>query len=83
MPEMVYFGEFLKPEACGQTVLPERSVLIGQKLIENAKIIKFKCDFKSNFQTLCTKRETLFVLTIFLKLNKSIWNHSENIYSSL
>ena len=32
------FGEFLKPEACGQTVLPDRSVLIGRKLVENAKI---------------------------------------------
>ena len=29
---------FEKPEACGQTVLPDRSVLIGQKLVENAKI---------------------------------------------
>ena len=29
---------FRKPEACGQTVLPDRSVLIGQKLVENAKI---------------------------------------------
>ena len=35
---MVHFGEFLKREACGQGVLPDRSVLIGQKLIENAKI---------------------------------------------
>ena len=31
---------FWKPEACGQTVLPDRSVLIGQKLVENAKIPK-------------------------------------------
>ena len=31
-----FFGEFFeKPEACGQTVLPDRSVLIGQKLVEN------------------------------------------------
>ena len=37
---MVHFGEFWKPEACGQTVLPDRSVLIGQKLVENAKIRK-------------------------------------------
>ena len=36
--QMVNFGEFLKPEACGQTVSPDRSVLIGQKLVENAKI---------------------------------------------
>ena len=49
---MVNFGEFLKSEACGQTVLPDRSILIGQKLVENAKIEKFKCDILSNFQTM-------------------------------
>ena len=32
-------GSFLKnSEACGQTVLPERSNLKGQKLVENAKL---------------------------------------------
>ena len=33
-------GDFLKPEACGQTVLPDMSILIGQKLVEmeNAEI---------------------------------------------
>ena len=31
-------ASFCKLEACGQTVLPDRSVLIGQKLGENAKI---------------------------------------------
>ena len=36
--KIVYFGEFLKSEACGQTVLPDRSVLIRQKLVENVKI---------------------------------------------
>ena len=41
-----------KPEACGQIVLPDRSVLIGQKLVENSKTKKFKCDILSNFQTL-------------------------------
>ena len=35
---MLDFDEFLKPEACGQTVLPDSSILIGQKLVENAKI---------------------------------------------
>ena len=43
---------FRKPEACGQTVLPDRSVLIGQKLVENAKIQKLKCDILSSFQTM-------------------------------
>ena len=46
-------ASFLKPEACGQKVLPDKSVLIGQKLVENAKIQKFKCDILSNFQTIC------------------------------
>ena len=37
-----FWRVFSKPEACGQTVLPDRSALIGQKLVENAKIKKFK-----------------------------------------
>ena len=41
-------ASFWKPEACGQTVLPDRSILIGQKLVENAKIKKYKCDVLSN-----------------------------------
>ena len=45
MPKMVHFGEFLK--TFGQTVLPDRSVLIGQKLVENAKIQNIKCDILS------------------------------------
>ena len=32
-------------------VKPDRSVLIGQKLVENAKVKKFKCDILSDFQT--------------------------------
>ena len=31
-------ASFWKTEACGQTVLPDRSVFIGQKLVETAKI---------------------------------------------
>ena len=42
-------ASFWKPEACGQTVLPDRSVLIEQKLVENAKIQKFKCDILGDF----------------------------------
>ena len=36
-------------------MLPDRSVLIGQKLVENAKIKNYKCDILSNFQTMCEK----------------------------
>ena len=41
-----------KPKACVQKVLPDISLLIGQKLVENAQIQKLICDILSNFQTL-------------------------------
>ena len=34
----VNLASFWKAEACGHPVLPDRSVLIGQKLVENAKM---------------------------------------------
>ena len=43
---------FWKPKARGQIVLPDRSVLKGQKLMKNAKIGKFKCDILGDFQTM-------------------------------
>ena len=49
---MSILARFSKPEACGQTVLPDRSVLIGQKLVENSKIKKkLKWDILGDFQT--------------------------------
>ena len=53
-------ASFRKPEACGQTVLPGRSVLQRQKLVENAKIQKFKCDILSDFQTMCLWLKRIF-----------------------
>ena len=45
MPKMVHFDEFFKkPATCGQTVLPDWSVSLEQKVVENAQIRKFKCD---------------------------------------
>ena len=35
-------ANFWKPEACGQTVLPDRSILIGQKIGGNWKMPKVK-----------------------------------------
>ena len=49
---MKYLASFWKPKACGYTVLPDRSSLIGQKLVESAKVEKFKCDNLINFETL-------------------------------
>ena len=35
-------GQFLR-ETCGQTVLPDRSISIGQKLVDNAMSKKENC----------------------------------------
>ena len=67
MPKMVHFGEFLKKtEACGQTVLPDRSILIGQKLMESAKIQKLKCDISSNNVYTIGGRSNHFLLQLEL-----------------
>ena len=62
---MVNLASFWKPVISGQTVLPDTSLLKGQKLVKNAKNAKkFKYDIFSNFQTLCygefTKVEPTF-----------------------
>ena len=67
MLKMVYFAKFLNSEACGQTVLlPDKSILIGQKLVENAKIKKFKCDILSNFDTMCMTLQLMLILRLVL-----------------
>ena len=60
---MLNLASLWKPKVCGQKELPDRSVLIGQKLVENAKIKKFKCDTLGDFQTLCTVLKTPFILS--------------------
>ena len=67
MPKIGPFWRvFDKPKACGQTVLPDRSVLIGQKLVESAQIQTFKCDILSNFQTMCNTLEIFQYLLLFI-----------------
>ena len=41
-------------------MLPDRSLLIGQKLVENAKNEQLKCDILSNFQTFKKMRLLVF-----------------------
>ena len=41
MPKMANLA-IKKTEVCSQTVLPDRLILMTQKLLENAKIEKFK-----------------------------------------
>ena len=42
MPKESILVSFLKPEAGGQTLLPDSSMVIRQKLAENTKIQTFK-----------------------------------------
>ena len=46
---MVNFASIWKPVDYGQTVLLDRSILIGQKLVENVKTQKFKWDIFCDF----------------------------------
>ena len=39
--------------AYGQTVLPDKTLSIGQKLVANVKIEKFKCEILADIQTMC------------------------------
>ena len=48
MPKMVNLASFWKPESCGQTMLPDRSILKGSKISGKYKKIKFH--ILSNFQ---------------------------------
>ena len=48
MPKIVNLASFWKTEARGQTVLPDRSILIEQKLLKIAKIEKYKWDVLSD-----------------------------------
>ena len=47
------FENYKKVSFFGQKVLPDTSLLIGQKLVKNALIEKFKCDILGYFQPLC------------------------------
>ena len=44
-------------------MLPDRSILIRQKLVENAKIQKFKCNILSHFQTIFSSEQVLEMVT--------------------
>ena len=63
-----YQKKFLKTESCRQTVLLDRSILIGQKLVENAKIQTFQCNILSNFRT-------MWVISVFALFgqNRTLW----------
>ena len=51
MQKKFHFGEvFLKTEACGQTVLPDMSVLIGPILVEMPNLNDANETFQAIFQ---------------------------------
>jgi len=68
---MVHFGEFLKNlKFAVKTVLPDRSLLIGQKLVENAKNLKisnvtFLIIFKHCDFLLLSSMAVIIILSIF------------------
>ena len=75
---MVYFGDFFrKLEACGQTVLADRSLLIGQKLVKIKKklcetfwVIFKQCAFFCLQPSRCRSSGHLFVME-----RQGRWHH--------
>ena len=63
---MVNFVEFLKTKACGQTVLPDRTKLMG-----NANIEKFNWDIFGDFQTMWI---TLATEVSKVTINETFWS---------
>ena len=51
MPKILNLASFRKSAAYGQTVFPDRSLLIRQKLMENAENAK-NCPFRRVFENL-------------------------------
>ena len=72
--KMPNLASFWKREAYSQTVLPDMSVVIRQKMVEKAKLQKFKWDILGDFQTMCSfefKKEYLGILTRYSKRAQS------------
>ena len=67
--KIVNLASFWKPEIFGDTVLPNRSILIRQKLVENAKIGKLVCDILGDFKTLWVNLELKWTNHFRLKSN--------------
>ena len=45
---------------CGQAVLPDMPILIGQKWVKNAKIEKLKWDIFGDFQTMWRNEKIIY-----------------------
>ena len=79
MPKIVYFVEFLKnlPKAFGQIVLPDSSLLMGQKLVENSKMLKIQMLHSwwfSNIVRMMTLTAKTWISRLFSMLSKSAGN---------
>ena len=55
------------------------SILIRQKLVENAKIEKFKCDILSDFQTLCREFSGLWLVKLYSEYANALHQITEEI----
>ena len=79
MPKMVYLASFWKPEACGQIVLPDRSVLKEQQFLNATCWIIFKhCAVFENWEFENAKSWFLIqfeVLIVLVNLANSLANN--------
>ena len=68
--KIVHLASFLKTEVCGPTVSPDRSILIGQKLMKNARIEKYTWDI---FNDVFKVDNDIWWTKSYKKLNITYW----------
>ena len=65
--KMVQIGEFLRTWSLRSNSVTRQVILMGQKLVNNAKIQIFKCDILSTIQTMWKCQATLKTRSIYRK----------------
>ena len=63
--KIVNLASIWKPIACGQTMLPDKSIFIGQKLAKNATSVKLKCDILLFSTTVNPFKTFIFIYNTF------------------
>ena len=64
-------------------MLPDRSILNGQKMLENANFENFKGDILDNFQTMCFTDFFLSFLDFFLVFLLIFFEYENTVSGSL
>ena len=91
MRKIVHLASFWKSEVCGQTVLPDRSILIGLKLVKMPKLkhsnatfwmIFKRCEKSVYISIQCTGCRYICFLLVFLSGTNWYWANYASRFST-